>query len=466
MPSTNYPGVNPINFRLTTGALGGNTQAIITHSDGSTSTYARATGVALSYQVASGTTPIVSALGTTHYFDVPTVTQTYTIAVALLGTTVIHVGGTSIINNAVSALSNLQIDVAGGSATYNVLASAASSAAVTIEDGGTFATGTSLLALLAGTTITYGVNGGTFVTGTDPGFINIGILSGLTINGFDTTGKDKIDDKAISAGSVNSYSIASDGGSGQLISFFSGVGGTGTLQGTIDVSGTHLLQGTFGAAQANGALVLSNDGTGALEFAVGTLCFLTGTNIATPEGEVAVEKLRIGDLVLTDDGRSVPVRWMGRNTVASRFADPLRFMPIRMKAGALGDQLPVRDLLVSPDHAMFVDGILIQASALVNGLSIVRESDMPATFVYYHIEVEGHSLVRAEGALAETFVDNAGRMAFDNWDEYLAIFGAEENVAEMDYPRAQSARQVPASIRARLSDRADSMLGWSLAHAA
>ena len=149
----------------------------------------------------------------------------------------------------------------------------------------------------------------------------------------------------------------------------------------------------------------------------------------------------------------MPVRWIGRNTVSTKFADPLRVLPIRIRAGALADHLPVRDLLVSPEHAVLVDDILVEAGALVNGLSIVRESKVAETFVYYHIELAEHALVLAEGTPAESFVDNIHRMAFDNWEQHEALYG-DAPIIEMDYPRARSHRQVPMDIRARLLDRA------------
>ena len=84
--------------------------------------------------------------------------------------------------------------------------------------------------------------------------------------------------------------------------------------------------------------------------------------------------MKPGELVLTADGRTLPVSWLGVQTVSTVFADKLRVLPIRIKAGALADNVPARDLLVSSDHAMFVDGVLVHAGALVNGTSIVRET--------------------------------------------------------------------------------------------
>ncbi len=183
-------------------------------------------------------------------------------------------------------------------------------------------------------------------------------------------------------------------------------------------------------------------------------CFLAGTLIRTPDGEVAVETLKRGDLVSTSDGRHVPVAWVGKQTVSQRFADPLRVLPIRIRAGALGDNVPTRDLLLSADHALLVDGVLIQAGALVNGSSIARETRVPETFVYYHVETEDHSLILAEGATAETFIDNADRLGFDNWAEHQALYPEGREMQEMQYPRAKSHRQVPAQVRAKLDERA------------
>ncbi len=196
-----------------------------------------------------------------------------------------------------------------------------------------------------------------------------------------------------------------------------------------------------------------------------TICFMAGTMIATPAGEAAVETLKAGDLVTLADGRTAPVLWLGRQTVSAVFADPLRVHPIRIKANALADGVPSRDLLTSPDHAILVDGILVHASALVNGRSIIRESEVPETFTYYHVEVAEHALILAENTPAETFIDNVDRMAFDNWDEHAAIVG-ETSIPEMEYPRAKSARQIPTATRMRLAARADEILGASIATAA
>jgi hypothetical protein len=159
------------------------------------------------------------------------------------------------------------------------------------------------------------------------------------------------------------------------------------------------------------------------------------------------------------------VRWIGRRTLRAdgengyRFADPLIYRPIRIRAGALGDNLPVRDLLVSVDHAVLIEGLLVQAGALVDGVSVIRETRLPECFTYYHIELADHALVLAEGVPAETFVDNVTRMGFDNWAEHEALYGNEPSIVEMPYPRVQSHRQLPPAVRDRMDARARALRG-------
>ncbi len=184
------------------------------------------------------------------------------------------------------------------------------------------------------------------------------------------------------------------------------------------------------------------------------ICFYPGTLIATSDGPRAVETLVIGDCVLTHAGAPAPVRWMGRQTVSTRFGDPMRVLPIRILAGALGEGLPRRDLLVSPDHAILVGGVLVQAGALVNGATILRERDVPERFTYHHVELATHALLLAEGVPAETFVDNIDRAAFDNWAEHEALYGHLPGIAEMPRPRAKARRQVPRRILVMLEARA------------
>jgi hypothetical protein len=182
-------------------------------------------------------------------------------------------------------------------------------------------------------------------------------------------------------------------------------------------------------------------------------CFVTGTQIVTPGGQTVVESLRIGDEILDQDGQTLRVKWIGRQMVSTRFGPAERLMPVRFAAGSLGEGLPHSDLTVTADHGMLVDGVICHAGALVNGTTITRVplEEMGESYTVYHIETEEHEIILANGAPAETFIDNVSRRVFDNYTEFEALYGDVPEMEELPYPRAMSARQVPAWIRRALS---------------
>jgi len=178
-------------------------------------------------------------------------------------------------------------------------------------------------------------------------------------------------------------------------------------------------------------------------------CFVAGTMIATPHGEIAVEDIARDDLVLTADGRAVPVKWVGRQAVPMPAAIPESLEPVLISAGALGADLPVRDLILSADHGLILDGVVANASALVNGTT-VRFAALTEPFTYYHIETEAHDVLLANGAPAESFLDVSSRRRFDNYQEFLDLYGAEPLTPAMSMPRVSSRRLLPPALKARL----------------
>ncbi len=130
-------------------------------------------------------------------------------------------------------------------------------------------------------------------------------------------------------------------------------------------------------------------------------------------------------------------------------------MPVRFAAGSLGQGLPHTALTVTADHGMLVDGVICHAGALVNGTTIARVplAEMGESYTVYHIETEAHEIVLANGAPAETFIDNVSRRVFDNYAEFEALYGDVPEMEELPYPRAMSVRQVPAGILQKLAMR-------------
>ena len=158
-----------------------------------------------------------------------------------------------------------------------------------------------------------------------------------------------------------------------------------------------------------------NSASGATIASVSTAevaCCCAGTLIQTDRGEVPVESLVVGDRILTVAGGAEPVRWIGRRSYAGRFlAGQGHLMPILFRAGSLGEGLPRRDLRVSPSHAMFLDGVLVPAQCLVNGMTIRQERDCKRV-EYFHVELAAHDVIFAEGAPSESFVDDDSRGMF------------------------------------------------------
>ncbi len=158
-------------------------------------------------------------------------------------------------------------------------------------------------------------------------------------------------------------------------------------------------------------------------------CYCRGTLIATKHGDKSVEELKIGDEVVTASGKARPIKWIGRRGYSGRFIQGNReVLPVCIKAGALDDNVPRRDLWISPHHAMYfkdddLGGLLIEARDLVNATSIVQP-EQADTIEYFHVELETHDVIIAEGALSESYLDDDNRMMFHNARDYEALYPA------------------------------------------
>ena len=231
--------------------------------------------------------------------------------------------------------------------------------------------------------------------------------------------------------STNTTALALDDG-GSLVA-------TLTMEG--NYSGT-----TFTVSQASGFVD------------VGAVCYCPGTLIQTERGQKRVEDLKIGDEVMTMSGALRPIKWIGRRSYSGRFAAGQKnILPVCIKAGALDDHVPRRDLWISPHHAMYIDGVLIEAKDLVNGASIVQ-AERADKVDYFHIELDTHDVIIAEGALAESFVDDDSRGIFHNAHDYPALYPeAVTGTAQYCAPRLEDGYEVEA-IRQRIALRAGLVL--------
>ena len=193
-------------------------------------------------------------------------------------------------------------------------------------------------------------------------------------------------------------------------------------------------------------------------------CYAEGTRIATPHGAVPVEALRVGkDVLALEGGRWVarPVRWIGRSTVRlAGHPQAERAAPVRLHAHAIASEMPAHDLLLSPEHAVFLDGVLVQAQALLNGATVTQE--FPDRVAYWHVELDRHSLLCAEGLPAESYLDTGNRAAFAGEQGVRALHPVfASGAAWAERACAELVLQGPrlAAIQARLRARAEALGG-------
>lgn len=186
-------------------------------------------------------------------------------------------------------------------------------------------------------------------------------------------------------------------------------------------------------------------------------CYRAGTGLRA-DTDVAVEDLAVGDRLKTADGGEVTIKWIGwRRVKAAAGPDRERILPVRIAKDAIGDGLPLRDLYVSPDHALFFDGTLIPAFALCNGATVTQEDVAEVT--YYHVECERHAVLLAEGVAAESYLDTGNRSFFANAPDATMLhpdLAAEAYRRGAAAPWASSGEMVEA-VRRRLAARAEAL---------
>jgi hypothetical protein len=192
------------------------------------------------------------------------------------------------------------------------------------------------------------------------------------------------------------------------------------------------------------------------------VCFTTGTLIRTTRGEVAVEDLAVGDLAVTVSGEARPIKWVGHKRVVH---PTMAHLPVRVVAGAFGDNLPVRDLMLSPGHAVCVDvmdAVFVPVGELINGATIAQVEVAEVT--YWHVELESHDVLLAERLPCESYMDAGNREWFGRDYGRLQAIDPEriaESLTRYARPFVNRGPLVEA-IRQRLAARAEAM-GWTRA---
>ena len=154
-------------------------------------------------------------------------------------------------------------------------------------------------------------------------------------------------------------------------------------------------------------------------------CFLKGTTIRTVSGDRKIEDLAIGDLLPTMFGGLRPVQWIGRYPIKkSDRAKPWTkdALPVRIARSALAPNVPHADLYVTAHHSLLIDGALVPAQMLVNGTTITRYEPEGDELEFFHVKLESHDVVYAEGAPAETLLQMSTSRSV-NFADYLRRYG-------------------------------------------
>lgn len=302
--------------------------------------------------------------------------------------------GTSTIISALANTGSIAVD----RGTLTIQGSLTNDGAVSVASG-------------AGLIVTGGIAGsGTFTV--DPGVVAFDAAMAATQT-IDLVGGGN----TIVLGDATQFSATIESAPGGEIIDFAGISpGSITSQGF--VGNDYTLDGSFGSitlhfatAPTGPTTIVGGDGYGGTDIAIA--CFAMGTRLLTARGEVPVESLRVGDLVPTLAGAAARrVRWIGQTRVdLARHPQPGKVAPVRIEAHAFGPGTPHRDLILSPDHAVMMDGALVPIHLLVNGASIARRP-AAGSVRYFHVELDAHDVLLAEGLPVESYLDTGNRGVF------------------------------------------------------
>jgi len=318
------------------------------------------------------------------------------------------VNSTVLVKQFVSVQDTFNLNTSGGTIELSSGATLGETVHATISGGGNYIVDSGGLNHLPGEdTVAFSGTGGTLTIGS-PGQYG-STAETATISGLTTPmATVKINNRSLKFAAVTGYSVTGTAGGGDTVTVIASSGNF-----SFKTINADLATGNF--TPGSGQLTFTRDKSGGT--VVGVICFVRGTRLATPDGETAVESLAVGDLVATrEDGETVfrPVTWVGHRAVdVRRMRGTVDAHPVRIRAGAFAANVPHRDLLVTPDHCVFVDGRLIPARMLVNGGSIVADTSI-SKYEFFHVELERHAILVAEGLETESYLDTGNRANFVN----------------------------------------------------
>ncbi len=193
------------------------------------------------------------------------------------------------------------------------------------------------------------------------------------------------------------------------------------------------------------------------------VCFAAGTLIRTPAGDVAVETLKAGDLVLTASGDVRPIKWIGHKNIDFRLIPEQKSaQPVRIVADALGPNRPSRDLYLSAGHSICVDvvgEVLIPVGCLINGGTIAQVAT--DTISYWHVELDSHDVLLANNLPSESYLAMGNRGAFEEMRGLLPAKFDGRDMTNADFCRPVVTHGPTLDfVRSCLSNRAEE-IGWA-----
>ncbi|MBK1842423.1 Hint domain-containing protein [Azospirillum sp. YIM B02556] len=190
-------------------------------------------------------------------------------------------------------------------------------------------------------------------------------------------------------------------------------------------------------------------------------CILRGTYVRSMFGDVPVESLKIGDMIQSSvTGEFRVIRWIGRRLLAGSSTDTEQLrkvhLPVRIARDAIAQGLPARDLYISPGHALLIGEYGVSARLLINGSSI-RQVEAMEEIDYFHIELDSHDGMFAEGLPIETYLEADNRQAYDNAAEYEALYPGDDPRLQQPCAKIDIPLVVLERIRANVNKRVEQL---------